>query len=76
MQKRIYEILSNILKVPVSEDTSVSMQDTPEWSSLAHVDIIMSIEDEFDILFAEEDLASLTSQDQIVKKVLELASSK
>lgn len=76
MKQKIYDILSNILKIDVNDNTSVSMQNCQEWSSIVHIDIIMSLEEEFGILFAESDLPILTSQEAIVKKVEELASSK
>lgn len=76
MKQKIYDILSNILKIDVNDNTSVSMQNCQEWSSIVHIDIIMSLEEEFGILFSESDLPILTSQEAIVKKVEELASSK
>lgn len=75
MKQKVYEILSKILKTKVDDTTSVSMQNSQEWSSIVHIDIIMSLEEEFDILFAENDLASLTSQETIIAKVEELAKA-
>lgn len=75
MKQKVYEILSKILKTKVDDTTSVSMQNSQEWSSIVHIDIIMSLEEEFDILFAENDLASLTSQEAIIAKVEELAKA-
>ncbi|RDU73849.1 acyl carrier protein [Helicobacter anseris] len=75
MKQKVYEILSKILKTKVDDTTSVSMQNSQEWSSIVHIDIIMSLEEEFDILFAENDLASLTSQESIIAKVEELAKA-
>lgn len=71
---KIYEILSNILELPVNENTDISMQNCPQWTSLAHIDIIMSVEEEFGIMFAQEDLPHLTSQTKIMQKVKELSN--
>lgn len=75
MKQKIYDILGKILKTKVDDSTSISMQNSPEWSSVVHIDIIMSLEEEFDILFAENDLANLTSQETIVAKVEELVKA-
>lgn len=72
IRQKIYTILSNVLEIDVNENTHISMQNCEKWTSLAHIDIIMSIEEEFNIAFGQEDLASLTSQAALVQKVQEL----
>ena len=72
IRQKIYTILSNMLEIDVNENTHISMQNCEKWTSLAHIDIIMSIEEEFNIAFGQEDLASLTSQAALVQKVQEL----
>ncbi len=69
MTNKIYEILSNILETEVNENTNVSMQNCEKWTSLAHIDIIMSIEEELDIVFNQDDLPELTSQEAIIQKL-------
>ena len=69
MTNKIYEILSNILETEVNENTNVSMQNCEKWTSLAHIDIIMSIEEELDIVFNQDDLPELTSQGAIIQKL-------
>ncbi|EOH9138730.1 acyl carrier protein, partial [Campylobacter coli] len=62
MEKQFYEILKNILEIEVNEHTNLSMNNCPEWNSLAHIDIIMSLEEEFEIKFDKEKLTELNSQ--------------
>ena len=69
MTNKIYEILSNILETEVNENTNISMQNCEKWTSLAHIDIIMSIEEELDIVFNQDDLPELTSQEAIIQKL-------
>lgn len=71
-KQKIYEILSQVLEVEVNENTNITMQDCQSWTSLAHIDLIMSIEEEFDITFGQEDLPLLTSQEILIQKVQEL----
>lgn len=75
MKDKFYKILQNVLEVDVNDDTDISMQNCPTWTSLAHIDVIMSIEEEFDIRFKQEDLPNLTSQSKLFSKILELKNA-
>ncbi|EAH9832431.1 acyl carrier protein, partial [Campylobacter coli] len=68
MEKQFYEILKNILEIEVNEHTNLSMNNCPEWNSLAHIDIIMSLEEEFEIKFDKEKLTELNSQNMLLKE--------
>ncbi|WP_295700481.1 acyl carrier protein [uncultured Helicobacter sp.] len=72
VNERIYAILKSILEVPINEQTSISMQNCEQWTSLAHIDIIMSIEEEFGIAFGADDLPDLNTQEALIDKVKEL----
>ncbi|RDU66518.1 acyl carrier protein [Helicobacter didelphidarum] len=75
MQQKINEILSNILEIEVREDSYLTMENCPQWTSLTHIDIVMSIEEEFGIAFDERTLFKLTSQQMIIEKVAELLNA-
>ncbi|MCE3046676.1 acyl carrier protein [Helicobacter kayseriensis] len=75
MEQKVYRILGDILQIKVDHSTSISMHNTPEWSSIAHIDIIMSLEEEFNILFSEDDLPLLISQEAIISKVSQLVNA-
>ncbi|EAH6607116.1 MULTISPECIES: acyl carrier protein [Campylobacter] len=72
MEKQFYEILKNILEIEVNEHTNLSMNNCPEWNSLAHIDIIMSLEEEFEIRFDKEKLTELNSQNMLLKEIKKL----
>ncbi|EAH6133147.1 acyl carrier protein [Campylobacter jejuni] len=72
MEKEFYEILKNILEIEVNEHTNLSMNNCPEWNSLAHIDIIMSLEEEFEIRFDKEKLTELNSQNMLLKEIKKL----
>ncbi|EPB9126292.1 acyl carrier protein [Campylobacter coli] len=74
MEKQFYEILKNILEIEVNEHTNLSMNNCPEWNSLAHIDIIMSLEEEFEIKFDKEKLTELNSQNMLLKEIKKLKS--
>ncbi|EAL1003754.1 acyl carrier protein, partial [Campylobacter jejuni] len=52
--------------------TNLSMNNCPEWNSLAHIDIIMSLEEEFEIKFDKEKLTELNSQNMLLKEIKKL----
>ncbi len=56
MEKQFYEILENILETKVDENTNLSMENCKNWTSLAHIDIIMSLEEEFSLLKSQSTL--------------------
>ncbi|HEG6792600.1 TPA: acyl carrier protein [Campylobacter jejuni] len=71
MEKQFYEILENILETKVDENTNLSMENCKNWTSLAHIDIIMSLEEEFEIKFSKDKLSQLKSQNELLKAIKE-----
>ncbi len=58
----IHKLIANILKLPeasVSNDTS--MENTPEWDSLKHIEIIVAIEQELGIELTGDEIADMVS---------------
>ncbi len=76
MEKQFYEILENILETKVDENTNINMENCKNWTSLTHIDIIMSLEEEFDIKFNREDLNNLKSQQALLEKIQTLKVAK
>ncbi len=76
MEKQFYEILENILETKVNENTNINMENCKNWTSLTHIDIIMSLEEEFDIKFNKEDLSNLKSQQALLEKIQTLKVAK
>ncbi|HEB9334265.1 TPA: acyl carrier protein [Campylobacter coli] len=76
MEKQFYEILENILETKIDENTNINMENCKNWTSLTHIDIIMSLEEEFDIKFNREDLNNLKSQQALLEKIQTLKVAK
>lgn len=72
MEEKIAQILSQILGTEIHAGDNVSVKNTPKWDSLKSIEIIMTLEEEFDISFNPADIPQLKSMDAIVKKVKEL----
>ncbi|EAH4570902.1 acyl carrier protein [Campylobacter lari] len=71
MENKFYEILENILEVKVDENSNLSMQNCKNWTSLNHIDIIMSLEEEFEIKFSKDELSQLKSQNELLQAIKE-----
>ena len=71
MSDRISEIVSLVIDVPVeniNEDTSPD--NTPAWDSMAHLNLIMALESEFQVSLKPEDAMEMLSM-KLIKIILE-----
>jgi len=74
MEDRIKAVVSAVLNISIDDINSDSSPDTIEsWDSLKHMNLIVALEEEFEIIFDEEDfevmlnfqLISLTIREKI-----------
>jgi acyl carrier protein len=70
MKEKIIQIISDVLKVPVNEKTST--ENCSRWDSLQHLNIIVALEESFDIYFDPEDIEQMKSVNVIKNKIDEL----
>jgi acyl carrier protein len=61
----ISPIAVQVLQIP-GFDSSVTMNSTPEWDSLAHVQLLSAIERKFAIEISADEAFKLTSADKLV----------
>ena len=62
---KINEIIIETLKVSKEQtDLNLGMDDVANWDSLTHMNLIVSIEDEFGIEISGDDIAEMISQYQ------------
>ena len=72
MEDKVLGIVSSILGVDKSELTlESSPDDIISWDSLMQMNIIMAIEEEFDLTFTEEDIFEMLSVKSILDKLNE-----
>jgi acyl carrier protein len=66
MENRIRNIMSEVFKIPADSVNDKSSPDTIEsWDSLKHLQLILSLEDEFEIIFNDDEIAAILSFDSI-----------
>ena len=64
--KKILEVLNDIFKDIFDDDTleiaaETTQEDIEEWDSLANINIVFAVEDEFDIKFDVEEITKMKS---------------
>ena len=62
----IAKIFSTILGVEFKPDSNISRENTPQWNSLKHMEIMFGIEEQFNIQFSESELSDLDSIYKII----------
>lgn len=70
--ERVQDIIATTLRVSPDKITrETSDKDLTSWDSLAHVNLMMSLEQSFDLFLEVEDFAKLTSVPAILKYLRE-----
>ncbi len=63
----LLNILTTVLKCPVTAEST--RENTPQWDSLKHIEVIFILEDEFGIQFTEEEMGALNSVGKLAAKI-------
>lgn len=70
VKDKVLEIISNVLSVNVEEITLEStVGDFPSWDSLGQLNILQSVQDEFEIEFEPEEMMDIEDVNDIIKAV-------
>ena len=70
MRDRVITVVSNVIGVPVESLDAHSSQNTVEyWDSLKHMSLVLALEEEFDVLFSDGEVAKLDSIGSILTVV-------
>ena len=76
MEKKIIDIVSDILKIKRSYiSAKTAMNNAEQWDSLKQMQIIIALEDEFNIKFSENDLSEANSVVKLINKIKKLKCS-
>ncbi|MDR0603981.1 MAG: acyl carrier protein [Bacteroidales bacterium] len=60
-------MFKQVFDTEVNEQSS--QQDIEKWDSLGHLNLIVALEEEFDVLFEPEEIAEMTSVQKIISKI-------
>ncbi len=65
--EKIKKIISETFQIKESSITSqTNMQDIDSWDSLTHMELIVSLEDEFSIEFTADEIMAMTDVEKVV----------
>jgi len=67
--ERVVAILTEVLGVSLDGASNPSRETCEKWDSIAQVNVIFGLEDEFAVEFTEEEMASLDSLEAIVAAI-------
>ena len=70
MQKKLIQLLMDLFNINEKEAKNASMNSISTWDSLSHIDLMMTIEEEFNIpKITPDEIVSMTSTESI-KQIL------
>ena len=72
MEEKLIELVLDVLGI-TGEELTERYDEATVWDSLRRVEILFAIEDEFDVIFDEEELKSLDTPKKLIAAVLEKA---
>ena len=69
-QDRVFQVISNVLNVPANKlNVDSSPESIEQWESMKHINLVLAIEEEFDIQFDDEQIAELQSVKSIIAAI-------
>ncbi|MEN6461507.1 MAG: acyl carrier protein [Syntrophomonas sp.] len=73
MEEQIYVIINKIIGIPLDKITKELSPDNVEvWDSLLHMELLVSLEEEFGIEFSDEQIAKSMSVGEIIDIIVDL----
>ena len=67
MEDKIFEIVSKVMGIPMSNVNIDSSPDTiVEWDSLKNINLMMALEEEFDVQFSPEEISDMLNMKLIL----------
>jgi len=73
IKEQIKKIMTEVFEIESSlVNDKISQKNTDQWDSLNHLNLIVEIEEEFDISFTPEQIGSMTSLEIILDEIKKL----
>ncbi len=71
MREKIKNIMKNVFELK-SVDDNISKLSCDKWDSLRFLNLVVDLEEEFDVVFEPEDIIEMVSLDTIELKIQEI----
>lgn len=62
---RLTGLVARVLELPLTQATEARVDNTPGWDSLAHLRLLMAVEEEYGVSFSPDEIAELDSVELI-----------
>jgi acyl carrier protein len=73
MKERVLRVVGQIMEVPESSLSLSSSPDTVlEWDSLRHMNLVLALEEEFEVQFTDQQIVQMVSIAKILEALEEL----
>ena len=73
MRERVYKIISQVFNVPIENINDESSSDDIEtWDSLKHMNMVLALEEEFNVQFGEEQVLEMLNVGLIIEIIKEI----
>jgi acyl carrier protein len=59
LRVQVHRLLSYVLRRPIGEQENPSRASEPDWDSLKHIELMLLLEDHFEVRFSEQDMSEL-----------------
>lgn len=70
MNERIKQVMSAVFEIPVEHINEDSSSDSIEaWDSLHHLNLILALEEEFDVIIPDEEVGNLVNY-QLIELII------
>lgn len=69
VSEKLANILSTVFEKTISVRNNFSMESSDDWTSLKHIELIVMLEEEFEISFEPEIISELTSQQKLFEYI-------
>lgn len=69
VSEKLANILSTVFEKTISIRDNFSMESSDDWTSLKHIELIVMLEEEFEISFEPEIISELTSQQKLFEYI-------
>lgn len=69
VSEKLANILSTVFEKTISVRDNFSMESSEDWTSLKHIELIVMLEEEFEISFEPEIISELTSQQKLFEYI-------
>ncbi|MFS0723258.1 acyl carrier protein [Paenibacillus sp. 1P07SE] len=69
LRQQVGELLAGVLEIPLQADDNPQRRLLDSWDSLKHMELILSLEETFNIRFTSQEVAVIESLDDLVRIV-------